>query len=193
MKDIVLFEKKKDKYPSKTTLNLYYQDEKSAGISTFTLYLIFIIVVLVALSKMFVFDLVGELNTAKKTYEQNQSILASYQSALERYDDVNAEYNRFSYSYLSDQEKIQDRMDVLAMLESTVFAKSSVQSVSISGSLISVSLTDIGLDETAALAKMLEDHEIVDSVTVNTASFGGTYTTHMVITLVSEGEAGGEQ
>lgn len=193
MKDIVLFEKKKDKYPSKTTLNLYYQDEKSAGISTFTLYLIFIIVVLVALSKMFVFDLVGELNTAKKSYEQNQSILASYQSALERYDDVNAEYNRFSYSYLSDQEKIQDRMDVLAMLESTVFAKSSVQSVSISGSLISVSLTDIGLDETAALAKMLEDHEIVDSVTVNTASFGGTYTTHMVITLVSEGEAGGEQ
>lgn len=193
MKDIVLFEKKKDKYPSKTTLNLYYQDEKSAGISTFTLYLIFIIVVLVALSKMFVFDLVGELNTAKKTYEQNQSILASYQSALERYDDVNAEYNRFSYSYLSDQEKIQDRMDVLAMLESTVFAKSSVQSVSISGSLISVSLTDIGLDETAALAKMLEDHEIVDSVTVNTASFGGTYTTHMVITLVSEGETGGEQ
>lgn len=193
MKDIVLFEKKKDKYPSKTTLNLYYQDEKSAGISTFTLYLIFIIVVLVALSKMFVFDLVGELNTAKKSYEQNQSILASYQSALERYDDVNAEYNRFSYSYLSDQEKIQDRMDVLAMLESTVFAKSSVQSVSISGSLISVSLTDIGLDETAALAKMLEDHEIVDSVIVNTASFGGTYTTHMVITLVSEGEAGGEQ
>ena len=59
--------------------------------------------------------------------------------------------------------------------------------------ILSVSLTDIGLDETAALAKMLEDHEIVDSVTVNTASFGGTYTTHMVITLVSEGEAGGEQ
>lgn len=193
MKDIVLFEKKKDKYPSKTTINLYYQDEKSAGISTFTLYLIFIIVILMALSKMFVFDLVGELNDAKQAYEQNQSILTSYESALEKYDDVNAEYNRFSYSYLSDQEKIQDRMDVLAMLESTVFAKSSVQSVSISGNLISVKLTDIELDETAALAKLLEDNEIVESVTVNTASFGGTYTTNMVITLVSEGEAGGEQ
>lgn len=193
MKDIVLFGKKKDNYPSKTTINLYYQDEKSAGISTFTLYLIFIIVILIALSKMFVFDLVGEMNAAKNTYEQNQSILNSYMTSLEKYDEINGEYNRFSYSYLSDQEKIQDRMDVLAMLETTVFAKSSVQSVSISGDMIAVSLTDIGLDETAALVKMLEDHEIVDTVTVNTASFGGTYTTHMVITLVSEGEAGGEQ
>ena len=193
MKDIELFAKKKDNYPTKTTINLYFKDEKSNGISTFTLYVVFIVVILMALSKMFVFDLVGEMNAAKSTYEQNQATLESYMSVLEKYDDVNAEYNRFSYSYLSEQEKIQDRMDVLAMLEKTVFAKSNVQSVSISDNMISVSLTDIGLDETAVLAKMLEDHEIVDSVTVNTASFGGTYTTHMVISLVSEGEAGGEQ
>ena len=188
MKDIVLFGKKKDNYPSKKTINLYYRDEKSDGISTFTLYLIFIVVILVALSKIFVFDLLGELNTAKFTYEQNQAMLDSYMTALEKYDEVNAEYNRFSYSYLSDQEKIQDRMDVLAMLEGTVFAKSTVKSVSISGNMISVSLTDIELDETAALAKLIEDHEIVESVTVNTASFGGTYTTHMVITLAAGGE-----
>ena len=188
MKDIVLFEKKKDKYPTKKTINFYYRDEKSDGISTFTLYLVFVIVILIALSKIFVFDLLGELNTTKTVYEQNQATLESYMSALEKYDDINAEYNRFSYSYLSDQEKIQDRMDVLAVLEDTVFVKSKVQSISISGNLISVSLTDIGLDETAALAKLLEEHEIVESVTVNTASFGGTYTTHMVITLVAGGE-----
>lgn len=188
MKDIVLFGKKKDSYPSKKTINLYYKDEKSDGISTFTLYVLFIIVILVALSKMFVFDLVAELNTAKNTYEKNQATLESYLTALEKYDDVNSEYNRFSYSYLSDQEKIQDRMDVLAMLEQTIFAKSTVQSISISGDLISINLTDIELDETASLAKLIEDHEIVESVTVNTASFGGTYTTNMVIVLSEGGE-----
>ena len=188
MKDIVLFGKKKDNYPSKKTINLYYRDEKSDGISTFTLYLIFIVVILIALSKIFVFDLLGELNTAKSKYEQNQITLDSYMTALEKYDDVNAEYNRFSYSYLSDQEKIQDRMAVLAMLEQTVFAHSKVQSISISVDTISVKLTEIELDETATLAKMIEDHEIVDSVMVNTASFGGTYTTHMVITLTAGGE-----
>lgn len=187
-KDIVLFGNKKDKYPTKTSLNLYFKDEKRAGISTFTLYLILLVVMLIALSKTFVFDLLTDLSAAKSQYEQCESILESYTAQLDKYAEINDEYNRFSYSYLSDQEKIQDRMEVLALLEQTVFAKSNAQSIAISGNVISVSLTNIELDETAALAQLLEESEIVESVVVNTASYGGTYTTKMVITLV-----GGEQ
>lgn len=194
-KDIQLFAKKKDNYPTKTTINLYYKEDKSAGISTFTLYVIFIAVILLALSKLFVFDLIGELNTAEKTYERNQATLDSYMSTLADYNEVNDEYNRFSYSYLTEQELIQDRMEVLKVLEATIFAKSNVQSVSISDSVISVNLTDIDLEETSQLAKSIESYDMVDSVTVNTASYGGTYTTRMVITLVPAGEetTGGEQ
>lgn len=193
-KEIHLFPKKKDNYPTKTTINLYYKEDKSAGISTFTLYVIFIIVILMALSKMFVFDVISDLNKAEKQYNEYQVILDSYMSGLKNYDEVNDEYNKYSYSYLTDQEKLQDRMDVLAMLEATIFANSNVQSVSISEDIISVNLTDIDLEETAVLAKSIEGYDIVDNVAVNTASFGGTYTTRMVITLVSEGaEAGGEQ
>lgn len=195
-KEIHLFAKKKDNYPTKTTINLYFKEDKSAGISTFTLYVIFIIVILMALSKMFVFDVISDLNKAEEQYEKYQVTLESYLSGLENYKEVNAEYNKFSYSYLSDQEKIQDRMDVLAMLEATIFANSNVQSVSISDDVISVSLTDIDLEDTSVLAKNIEGYDIVDNVTVNTASYGGTYTTRMVITLVSEGavgETGGEQ
>ena len=103
--------------------------------------------------------------------------------------------NKYSYSYLTDQEKIQDRMDVLAMLEATIFAQSNVQAVSISDDVISVNLTDIDLESTAILAKDIEGYDIVDTVTVNTASYGGTYTTRMVITLLPEGaeQTGGEQ
>ena len=187
-KDIVLFGKKKDNYPSKTSLNLYFKDEKRAGISTFTLYLILLVVMLIALSKTFVFDLLTDLSNAQAQYNQCEAILNSYNVQLEKYEEINDEYNRFSYSYLSDQEKIQDRMEVLALLEQTVFAKANAQSIAISGNLISVSLSNIGLDETAALVQLLEESEIVESVTVNTATYGGTYTTKMVITLV-----GGEQ
>lgn len=195
-KEIQLFNKKKVTYPSKTTINLYYKEDKSAGISTFTLYVIFIIVILMALSKMFVFDIISDLNKAEAKYEDYQITLESYMSELTDYKEVNAEYNKYSYSYLSDQEKIQDRMDVLSMLEATIFANSNVQSVSISDDVISVSLTDIDLEETGILAKNIEGYDIVDNVSVNTASYGGTYTTRMVITLVSEGaaeETGGEQ
>ena len=194
-KEINLFQKKKDNYPTKTTINLYYKEDKSAGISTFTLYVIFIIVILMALSKMFVFDVISDLNEAEAKYSQYQATLENYMSSLADYEKVNDEYNKYSYSYLTDQEKIQDRMDVLKMLEATIFANSTVQSVSISDDIISANLTDIDLEKTAVLAKALEEYEIVENVTVNTASFGGTYTTRMVITLVSEGaeETGGEQ
>ncbi|MBP3676779.1 MAG: hypothetical protein J6I97_00385 [Agathobacter sp.] len=195
-KEINLFQKKKDNYPTKTTINLYYKEDKSAGISTFTLYVIFIIVILMALSKMFVFDVITDLNKAEKQYNEYQATLDSYMSSLADYEKVNDEYNKYSYSYLTDQEKIQDRMDVLKMLEATIFANSNVQSVSISDDVISVSLTDIDLEKTAVLAKNIESYDIVDNVAVNTASYGGTYTTRMVITLVSEGateETGGEQ
>ena len=195
-KEINLFQKKKDNYPTKTTINLYYKEDKSAGISTFTLYVIFIIVILMALSKMFVFDVITDLNKAETQYNEYQATLDTYMSSLADYEKVNDEYNKYSYSYLTDQEKIQDRMDVLKMLEATIFANSTVQSVSISDDIISANLTDIDLEKTAVLAKTLEEYEIVENVTVNTASFGGTYTTRMVITLVSEGateETGGEQ
>lgn len=198
-KEINLFQKKKDNYPTKTTINLYYKEDKSAGVSTFTLYVIFIIVVLLALSKMLVFDIISDLNKSEETYAQYQATLDNYMAELENYEEVNDEYNKYSYSYLSEQEKIQDRMDVLSMLEATIFAKSNVQSVSISADIISVNLTDIDLESTAVLAKDIESYDIVENVTVNTASFGGTYTTRMVITLVSEEaveettEAGGEQ
>jgi len=195
-KEINLFQKKKDNYPTKTTINLYYKEDKSAGISTFTLYVIFIIVILMALSKMFVFDVITDLNKAETQYNEYQATLDTYMSSLVDYEKVNDEYNKYSYSYLTDQEKIQDRMDVLKMLEATIFANSTVQSVSISDDIISANLTDIDLEKTAVLAKTLEEYEIVENVTVNTASFGGTYTTRMVITLVSEGateETGGEQ
>ena len=192
-KDIVLFSNKKDAYPTKKTINLYYKEDKSSGISTFTLYLLFIVVVLMALSKMFVFDVISDLNKAEKEYKKLQGTLDSYVGALAEYDKVNTEYNKYSYNYLSEQEKIKDRMDVLAMLEATVFTQSTVESVSVSGDVISLSLTDIELDETAVLAKTIEKYDIVDAVVVNTASFGGTYTTRMVITLTIEGEVGGEQ
>ena len=135
---------------------------------------------------MFVFDMITDLHNAEKEYATLQNTLADYNDALKEYDKVNTEYNKYSYSYLSVQEKLQDRMEVLEVLEATILAKSTVQSITISENVISISLAGVDLEETSALAKDLESYEIVDHVTVNTASYGGTYTTRMVITLTSE-------
>ena len=51
-KEIHLVGKKKDVYPTKTTINFYIKEDKSTGVSTALLYIIFAFVVLLALAKM---------------------------------------------------------------------------------------------------------------------------------------------
>lgn len=190
-KEIHLFGKKKDAYPTKTTINFYIKEEKKTGVSTILLYTVFVIVVIFALAKWLVFDLVADLNKEMAAYENNKATLESYQEKLSDYDAVNTEYNRYSYSYLTETDMVRDRMDVLKMLEATIFRSSNVQSVVISDNIVSVSLTEVDLEGTSALAKKIENYEMVESVTVNTASYGGTYTSNMVIMLTPETVAGG--
>ena len=190
-KEIHLFGKKKDAYPTKTTINFYIKEDKTTGVSTVLLYVIFAIVVLVALGKVLVFDLVSELNIAKQTYQNNVEVLEVYKEYLNNYDSINSEYNRYSYKYLTENDKVQDRITVLKMLEETIYKKSKVDSVVISENIVSVTLSEIDLEGTAALSKMLEGYEMVETVTVNTASYGGTYTSNMVITLKPEAEITG--
>lgn len=190
-KEIHLFGKKKDAYPTKTTINFYIKEDKSTGVSTALLYIMFAFVVLLALAKILVFDLAAELNDEKASYEKNVAILEAYQEKLSNYDAISSEYNRYSYSYLTETDKVQDRIDVLKMLENTIFKKSTVQSVVISENVVSVSLTEIDLEGTSALAKSIEGYDMVESVTVNAASYGGTYTSNMVIVLKPESEMAG--
>ena len=74
-KEIHLFGKKKDAYPTKTTINFYIKEDKTTGISTALLYVIFAAVLGFALCKWFVLDLASELQDYKTTYEANQIVL----------------------------------------------------------------------------------------------------------------------
>lgn len=190
-KEIHLFGNKKDGYPTKTTINFYIKENKSNSFSTAFLYLLFGAVVLLALAKMTVFDLLGDLNREKAAYTRNQTILENNLESLADFDEVNTEYNRYSYSYLAETDKVQDRMDILDILEQTIFEDSNVISIAISDNVVSVSLAEVDLEGTSELAKKLESYEMVQSVSVNTASFGGTYTSNMVIQLKAEVEAQG--
>ena len=115
-KEIHLFGKKKDAYPTKTTINFYIKEDKNTGVSTILLYTVFVIVLLFALTKWLVLDLVADLNKEMAAYETNLATLESYQEKLSEYDTINTEYNRYSYSYLTETDKVQDRMDVLKIM-----------------------------------------------------------------------------
>ena len=182
--------KRKDVYPSKKVLNLYYKEDKTTRPSTIALYVLFFAVVVLALAKILVFDLAVQLADLRAEVEEKQTYYDNQIEILKDYRDISSQYSRYSFSYLHEDEILCDRMEVLAMLEATVYKKSEVQSVSITEDVVSVNFTGPDLEETAALVKQIENYELVASVEVSTATLSDTHTTRMVITLVNE--AGGD-
>lgn len=184
--------RKKDVYPSKQTINLYYKEDRTTRPSTIALYGLFIAVVLLAISKVVVFDRMDELAKVQDQMEDMQAHYDEQIAKLKEYKDISSQYSRYSFSYLREDEILCDRMDVLQMLEQTVFLYGSVDTVSITEDVVSINFTGTNLEETAQLVKLVEGYEIVSHVEVSTATLNEEYATRMVITLVGT-EAGGEQ
>ena len=137
-----------------------------------------------------------ELNSAKAELAKNEAYLESQMKYLAGYNDVSSQYSRYSYSYLTEDEILCDRMEVLAMLEETVFKQSNIETVVITNDVVSLSFKGLNLEETALLVKEIQNYDIVEKVDVNTASLNSSsdekdnLATKMVITLASE-ETGG--
>lgn len=193
--------KKTDVYPSKRTLNLYQKTDPTTKASTIALDILFVLVVVVGLSKVLLFDVLADKNDAVKKVEEAQRYLDGQLQVLEEYDAVSGEYIRYSYNILVEDLKLHDRMDVIAMLEETVFAESNIVSMSISDNVIAVTFDGLNLNGTAELIRKIQAYENVESVLIENQSGAnnGKYSGNMIITLVplaeetATQETGGEQ
>jgi len=202
-KEYHIIKKNKNKIPSKKVLNLYYKEDKTTRPSTIALYVLFILVVMLAVGKVAVYDKMVELDEVKTELAGKQAHLDEQMAYLADYKDVSSQYSRYSFSYLKSEEKVCDRMEVLNMLEETIFAESKVESLVITDNVVSLSFSGLNLQETAWISKKIEEYDIVEKVVVSTASSTSyekleeeSLVTQMVINLVSEEteeEAGGEQ
>lgn len=196
-KEISLSSSNKDTYPAKKTINLYFKEDKTTRPSTIALYVIFFVLVGALTAKILIVDLAAELDRAEKQLEAKYDYVEEQLELLEEYSDISSKYSRYSSSYLREDEMLVDRMDVLDMLEKTVFLYSQEEAVIITGDVVAVTFHDTNLQETANLVKMVEGYEMVSHVEVSTATLSDGYSTQMLITLVSqvktEESMGGEQ
>ena len=190
-KEFYLTGNKKDTYPTKSTINLYYKEDKTTRPSTIALYVLFFAVVALAFCKLFIFDILMEVDAAKAELAKNEAYLETQMKYLANYN-ISSQYSRYSYSYLTEEEILCDRMEVLTMLEETVFKQADIETVVVTGDVVSLNFTGLNLEETALLVQEIQGYDIVDKVDVNTASLNSSsedkdnLATKMVITLVSE-------
>lgn len=198
-KEYHIIKKNKKKIPSKKVMNLYYKEDRTTRPATIALYVLFIFVVMLAVAKVAVYDKMMELEEVEAQLDERQAYLDEKMAYLADYSEVSSKYSRYSFSYLRAEEKVCDRMEVLDMLEETVFTQAKLESLVTTENTVSLSFKGLNLEDTAALAKKIEAYEIVEKVAVSTASLdeekegeAETWISNMIITLISE-EAGGEQ
>lgn len=189
-KEIQLTRNKKEVLPSKTTINLFYRDEKKLKSSTIALYAVFFLVVGLGLGKWLVFDPLVDLYTANSELNKKQDYLEEQVGQLGEYKEISELYARYTYTNLQEDEMIIDRMQVLEMLENTVFAKARISNLMITDAVVTLDYSGLNLDETSKLVKQLEGYEIVERVAVNAAT--SSEKIRMVITLIDAEEGGAE-
>lgn len=159
---------KKTRYPQKRTMNLYYKPDRTTKPATVALYVLFVLVCLLGLSKFLVYDIWMEKVQAQQALAAAENELNSIMLELSDYNEVKERYQR--YSATDEERKLLDRMEVLDLLDSAVGSMAEINTISISGNTVQIQFSGVTLAQTAEIVRKLEASPIVERITVSTAA-----------------------
>lgn len=178
--------KKEKAVASKTTMNLAVRERDLSKSPVVALPVIVIIALVAILVSWGVGTQLGRVNSAQREVDRMRDNIAQLQAGYADYDEVQEEYNRYTYEKFD--RTIQDRLEVMSLMERQVYPVCSVRSFSVAGRQMSLVLEGLTLESTSALITRLNAEDMVDSVSVSvydaTSDSGATYPlTNMVIVL----------
>ena len=160
--------KKLKSVPTKRTMNLYFKPDRTTRPATVALYVLFVLVVLLGLSKVLVYDLWMEVDGARSALSAVEARLDGVMEELADYPGVKEKYQR--YSATDEERELIDRMEVLALLDEAMGSTGQLSSVAASGQVVQVQFKRVTLAQTAEIVRRLEASPLVERTTVNTAA-----------------------
>lgn len=193
--------KKKLQYPAKATLNLVMRERSMNSLSTVLPVFLVLLFAVGAFAKFAVIDRLLEAGTARASLAAAQAVLTGAEAANADYASISAEYSRYFFTGFTKEEAAAvDRMEILALLEQQLMAAAQVSAVSVTGNIMTVSISGVTLQELSDLIRDLKAHEIVSDVSVYTAETqagrtdgGKTAAATMTITLTQPEKDGDMQ
>jgi len=186
---------------SKRMLNLVIDEKQHTSPARVAAYAAVAVLALALVGKFGVYDRLQAVTAAQNALNDVQDQYLTLLAQDADYDDVLAEYNRYSFGGMTDEEKaVADRDKVLTLIETDLIPSASVESASLSGNQLSVQMSGINLQQASAIVQTLNADELVSSVAVYTASTdtdtgaaaddaARAATVTMVITLADNPEA----
>ena len=159
--------KKKETFPTKRTMNLFYKPDRTTKPATIALYGQIALTCLLGLSKVLVYDLWTEARQAQQALESSQARLDGIMAELADYGQVQERYSL--YSATEEERELIDRMEVLDLLDGAV-GEAELNAISINGSQVQVQFSGVTLAQTAGIVSRLEESPLVAATWVNTAA-----------------------
>lgn len=166
----VLGKKKAVVAPTKQTMNFVHH-ESSFNLKKLAPVLLLIIIAAALFTKFGIMDQLNKKVSAYRDLSNKQNELSVLNAKLTGYDELAADYGRYSYGRMSEQEiGMVDRMDVLDLIQKKIMSVASVESFSVNSNTLNLNLSGITLNQASSIVKDLESSELVESASVNSAS-----------------------
>lgn len=159
--------------PTKTTLNLVVKEKKELRPSRTVPAVLAVLLAAGLFGKFAVADRFAKADAAEAAVAARRRHLAEVEQSYADYDEVQATYNR--YTYTGFDRTIADRLDVMALLEREVFPIGTVRTLSIAGKSVSLTVSGLTLDQLSDLMTRLKADGLVAGVTVSTANYNGAH------------------
>lgn len=183
---------RKETYPQKTTINMVMR-EKDMNSPSRALPVFAVVMVLILLfGKFAVADRYGQLLEEQRKVDVLSSTRDQLQTALEDYDAVREEYQKYSSDWMTEDEiQLVGRIDILGLIDSVIQSRGRVDNISVRENVVSINMSQVTLREAAVIVSALQEDKMVNQVTVytaGTAQEGVKTTVSMTITLNSSME-----
>ena len=157
--------------PSKRTINLATIGEKPVRVGLAIPAIILILLAAAAFSKFLVIDRFAKVTAAQHVvYELQNQLDAGYEE-LADFDDLSNLYAHYTYSGFTQEELNRtDRVDVQELIRNMIIPYAEVSSWTISGNQLTVEMVGDTLQQINLIVQQLEQQDLVDFCTVNTAN-----------------------
>lgn len=175
--------------PTKKTMN-FSRHVSSFDIKKMTPYIIAIVIVIGIFAKFGIIDQLAKKTDAYALLAERQTQQELLNQKLAGYDDLEKQYGRYSYGWMSEDEvSLVDRMEVYSLIESKVMDVAVVENFAINDNVITMNIRGITLNEVSGVVKELESSPMVESAYVYSAEAENAEQAEMFMTINMTKEA----
>lgn len=179
-----MLKNKKQKYPTKTTLNLVVRERAAGSGVKFTAGIIVIVILAALFSKFAVIDILGRANDKQNELKDLKSQLAVYQKENADYYDLSEQYEKYFTSISEGGVTYISFSEVMDIISKNLMRNADVKSISLSENKMSVVLTNTTLTDATEMLEQLYAIETVQSVQLYTAEDAADGSVSLSMTIV---------